>query len=262
METTFIYSLTDPITGEIRYIGKANNPKKRVLDHVRENKTSNKSHKISWIKSLISKQQMPIVEIIDEVKKSEWQFWEQYWISQFKVWQFNLTNISPGGYNNNYKRSYKTKQKMRASKLGTKLSDEHKKKIAESVRLKAKEDPLYNRGKGNSRIYLDRDQLHQKYIIENLSLNKCADFFGVSKKTVFTNITEYQFKKGKSEWIGQVASSPKKTVLQFDLDGNYIKEWFGLKTITQELKINPSNIANCCRGLAKSAGGFIWKYKS
>lgn len=54
----------------------------------------------------------------------------------------------------------------------------------------------------------------------------------------------------------------KKTVLQFDLDGNYIKEWIGLKIITQELRINSANIANCCRGLVKSAGGFIWKYKS
>jgi hypothetical protein len=76
METTFIYSLSDPITGEIRYIGKANNPKKRILDHVRENKTSNRSHKISWIKSLIVKDLLPIVEIVDEVPKLDWEFWD------------------------------------------------------------------------------------------------------------------------------------------------------------------------------------------
>jgi hypothetical protein len=261
METTFIYSLSDPITGEIRYIGKANNPKKRILDHVRENKTSNRSHKISWIKSLIVKDLLPIVEIVDEVPKLYWEFWEQYWISQFKSWGFNLTNISPGGYNNNYKRTTETKQKMRISKLGTTLPKEQRKKISESVKLKAKENPLYNRGGGNSRIHLDKDSLYQKYIVENLSLNKCANFFKVSKKTVFTNITEYGFRKEKSFWINQVKSNPEKTILQFDKDGNFLSEWIGLKNITKKLNINSANIANCCRGVAKSAGGFIWKYK-
>lgn len=261
METTFIYSLSDPITGEIRYIGKSNNPKKRILDHVRENKTSNRSHKISWIKSLISKDLLPIVEIVDEVPKLDWEFWEQYWISQFKHWGFNLTNISPGGYNNNYKRTTETKKKMGVSKLGKKLSIEQRKKISESIKLKAKENPLYNRGNGNSRKFLDKDLLYQKYIIENLSLNKCASFFCVSKKTVFTNITEYSFKKDKSKWIRQLASNPEKHILQFDKDGNFIKEWIGLKNITKELGINSNNISNCCRGVTKSTGGFIWKYK-
>lgn len=92
-------------------------------------------------------------------------FWEQYWISQFKTWGFNLTNTSPGGYNNNYKRTDKTRQKMRISKLGTTLPIEQRKKISESVKLKAKENPLYNRGVGNSRIHLNRDLLYQKYTI-------------------------------------------------------------------------------------------------
>jgi hypothetical protein len=120
---------------------------------------------------------------------------------------------------------------------------------------------LYNRGEGNSRKFLDKELLYQKYITDNLSLNKCASFFGVSKKTVFTNITEYSFKKDKSNWIGQVVSNPEKYILQFDKDDNFIKEWLGLKSITKELGINSGNIANCCRGVAKSAGGFIWKYK-
>ena len=51
-------------------------------------------------------------------------------------------------------------------------------------------------------------------------------------------------------------------MLQYDMEKNLIKEWIGLRVIESELKINKSNIANCCRGLAKSAGGFIWKYKS
>jgi len=260
METTFIYSLSDPITGDIRYIGKANNPKKRVLDHIKENKTSNKSHKISWIKSLLSKGLLPIVEIVDEIPKLEWEFWEQYWISQFKSWQFNLTNISPGGYNNNYKRTTETKQKMRVSKLGTILPEEQKQKISESIKSKSKESPNYNKCHDKTHL-IDKDTLHQKYITENLSLNKCAYYFKVSKRCIFDNITENGFKKDRSKWIGQVISNPEKTIHQFNKDGVFIKEWVGLKNITKELGINSSNIANCCRGKVKSAGGFIWKYK-
>jgi len=258
----FIYCLSDG-SGNIRYIGKTKKYlKQRLYSHIKECNTTRKSHKINWIKSLLNKGVRPIIEVIDEVPEEDWEFWEKYWISQFRIWGFNLTNISPGGYNNNYKRSDETKAKMRKSKLGTKLSKEHKKNISKSIELKAKENPLYNRGLGNSRIYLDKYELYQKYIIENLSLNKCSVFFGVSKKTVFTNITEYGYKKDKKDWEHQLATQPKKIVLQYDKSGKLIKEWVGLSIIQEEIGINKSNIANCCRGVAKSAGGFIWKYKN
>jgi len=34
--TTFIYILKDPITNEIRYVGKADNPKVRLNEHIRK----------------------------------------------------------------------------------------------------------------------------------------------------------------------------------------------------------------------------------
>ena len=55
MEYTHIYSLSDPNTGEIRYVGKTYNQlRKRLYSHLNECKTGNKSHKINWIKSLLS----------------------------------------------------------------------------------------------------------------------------------------------------------------------------------------------------------------
>lgn len=262
-KTVSIYTLSD-INENIRYIGKTKNIlRKRLYAHIFESINSNKSnYKSNWIKSLLNKGERPIINIIDEVPEEEWEFWEEYWISQFKSWGFNLTNLTKGGEGGNgYKHTDDSKRKMRKSKLGTKLSVEQRKKISESVKLKAKENPLYNRGYGNSRIHLDREELYQKYIIENLSLNNCASFFGVSKKTVFTNITEYGYKKDKNNWKEQLSSHTKKIVLQYGLSGNFIKEWLGLDVIQRETRINKSNIANCCRGISKSAGGYIWKYK-
>lgn len=136
MEYTNIYSLSDPITGEIRYIGKTcNQLRKRLYAHINECKSNNKSHKISWIKSIVLNDKVPIISIIDIVPTSEWVFWEKYWIEQFKQWGFNLTNISKGGYENNYKRSNQTRDRMRKSKLGITLSEEHKKKYQNPLKI-------------------------------------------------------------------------------------------------------------------------------
>lgn len=55
----------------------------------------------------------------------------------------------------------------------------------------------------------------------------------------------------------------KKPVYQFDLDGNFIREWESSGLIENELGIARSNITNVCKGKKynKTAGGYIWRYK-
>ena len=261
MEMTFIYTLSD-IRGNVRYVGKTTNEiKKRLYSHIIECKTNRKSHKISWIKSLLNIGERPIIEIIDVVPSSKWEFWEIYWIEQFRQWGFNLTNLTIGGSGGNgYKHTKPSKQKMRVSKLGIKLPEEQKKRISDGVKQKFIDNPNYNKSSDKTHI-IDKELLYQKYVIENLSLNKCASFFGTAKSTIFHNLKENSITKDKSTWINQVASNPKKVVLQYDLSGNLINEWEGIQVITDSLSINKSNIANCCRGIVISAGGFIWRYK-
>lgn len=93
-KTTFIYILIDPISNQIRYVGKTDNLRKRYNHHLIDNR---KSYKSAWIKSLKVQGLKPIIEVIDEVSINEWVFWEKYWISQFKTWGFKLTNLSDGG---------------------------------------------------------------------------------------------------------------------------------------------------------------------
>jgi hypothetical protein len=61
------------------YIGKTKNPKSRKADWLREYKDS-----ISF-------------NIIDEVNKENWKFWECYWVEQLKGWGFDLINKNKGG---------------------------------------------------------------------------------------------------------------------------------------------------------------------
>lgn len=51
MDKVYIYSLEDPETGEIRYVGKANNIKSRFYGHLNE-KGGKNTHKKNWINFL------------------------------------------------------------------------------------------------------------------------------------------------------------------------------------------------------------------
>jgi len=53
-----------------------------------------------------------------------------------------------------------------------------------------------------------------------------------------------------------------KTVCQFTKDGEYIREWGSASEASRQLNIFSSSISFCCIGRYKTAGGFIWKYKS
>ena len=53
----------------------------------------------------------------------------------------------------------------------------------------------------------------------------------------------------------------KKKVIQYTLDGKYIKEWDSLTDIQNELGFCRSNISKCCEGKYKQANNFIWKFK-
>lgn len=112
----YIYTLADPFTGDIRYVGKTNNLKTRFYNHL---KATKKNYLSSWIKNLKTKQARPIMEVIDECGLNDWEFWEKYWISQFKVWGFRLTNLTNGGEGIvGFTHSDSTKLKMSESRKG------------------------------------------------------------------------------------------------------------------------------------------------
>jgi hypothetical protein len=52
-----------------------------------------------------------------------------------------------------------------------------------------------------------------------------------------------------------------KEILQYELDGNFIKEWKGIKEAARTLNIKPPNLSATLNGRQKTCGGFIWKYK-
>ena len=63
------------------------------------------------------------------------------------------------------------------------------------------------------------------------------------------------------QWIthkDNVRKGRNKPVLQYDLDGNFIREWECAYDVGKEVS---KVINNCLKGRTKSAYGYIWKYK-
>ena len=93
-ETTFIYGLVCPTSGEIRYVGKADNPNRRLVYHISAAKRQTEdNYKARWLRKLLHQELRPELTILEECPTADWPEREIYWISQFE----NLTNTAEGG---------------------------------------------------------------------------------------------------------------------------------------------------------------------
>lgn len=50
-------------------------------------------------------------------------------------------------------------------------------------------------------------------------------------------------------------------IIQYDMEGNLLREWENADIIKKELGYNKVKIQACCRGAQKSSFGFKWRYK-
>ena len=93
MSKGYIYSLIDPRTKEIRYIGSTTTPKARLTQHLSE---SNNIKKFNWIQSLLSENLKPILNIIECVNVSNLIEREQYWTNYYKELSSLFNSVVPG----------------------------------------------------------------------------------------------------------------------------------------------------------------------
>lgn len=81
----------------------------------------------------------------------------------------------------------------------------------------------------------------------------------------YDNIYNSDYLKNKIEICQEKGKSRSKKVFQFDLDGNFIKEWNSIREATQNIsnskhKATGSPISNVCNGKMSQAYGYIWSY--
>jgi len=235
MKKVFIYTLEHPINKEIRYIGKTEQKlNKRLIAHISESKRKS-NHRNNWIFNLCKKNMKPVIYSLDIVDECDWEFWEKYWISQFKSWGFNLINGTEGG--RCYKHSEKTKEKIKKA----------------------------NSGK-NHYFY---GKKHTKETREKISLgligNKSAKGFKHTEETrkkVSKNSAKYWLgKKRSKETLEKCSATKSSPILQFDINNNLIQKFNSVREATMQLDIKRHGIYDCLKGKTKTSHGFIWRWK-
>ncbi len=98
MDKWFIYSLSDPKSGMIRYIGATTDPTRRYNEHlngIKQNRTLKK-----WVESLRRGRLYPKMSILEQVSEREWEQKERQYILEHrnKMGKFLLNKHYGGRY--------------------------------------------------------------------------------------------------------------------------------------------------------------------
>jgi len=95
-----VYALLDPLTKEVRYIGKSMRGLERARSHFRPSVLSQpkRTHLLNWLRKLQKQNFVPEVVILehchDDEQLSERERW---WIAFARGWGCRLTNVTDGG---------------------------------------------------------------------------------------------------------------------------------------------------------------------
>ena len=206
---------------------------------------------------------------------------EQYYIKFFKtLWPngYNLTEGGDGGeipceeirkkisvklkgksaYNKGIPMSEETRKKIGEANKGKTMSEEARKKISES--MSGEKHPMFGKHHSKESKKKISDALKGKP-----APNKGKPMSEESKKKLSDSL------KGKPAYNKGIPMSEEqkkklkngklsKIVLQFTLDGVFIREWPSSAECGRN-GFNKSSIVGCCNGKRKSAYGYIWRYK-
>jgi len=270
----YIYSLSDPITNEIRYIGQTNNINRRFNGHlsssINKNNKQYNTHKCSWIRKLLTNNLKPIISIIETIDTLiESNIRENYHIEKLTSEGIRLTN-SHGGDVTEF--STETKDKMSVAKKGKKLEEivgeEKAKELKKYYSNRATEnnpnkssDPEVREKISETLKEFFKDKNNHWAYGKEMSAEMCENL----RKSHLNNPknkgntqkrTEEQKDKIRNKILGTKIQRCK--IIQQDLEGNFIKKWNSIREICRE--IPDYNRANLNKNINKgrSYAGFNW----
>ncbi len=125
-----IYSLCDPESGAVRYVGITRRSlKERLRTHIRFAKDSN-NHRSTWIRSVIARGLRPTITTLEETMDVERERW---WIVHYRSLGCDLTNGNDGGggcpaWNE------EAREAVRRGVTGFRHTEEAKRKISDAAR--------------------------------------------------------------------------------------------------------------------------------
>lgn len=197
-----------------------------------------------------------IHQLIGEVTQKDLDYWESRYIDLYKADGFDLLNIREGGGNNGAL-SKETKELLRQRKMEwVKLNPEKQKTITAAA-------CAANTGKKRSdeTKKLQRDAAKGKPKSEQHKLNVSA-----AKKGKPSPHKGKHFSIEAADRIRaavKIRNQKKCPIIQYSIQGEFIKEWPSIKDAAESLNISTGTIGGCIRKEKhyKTCGGFIWRYK-
>lgn len=220
-EKVYIYKLIDPLTHEIRYVGKTINLDKRLKKHKRDalSEGGTKYHRNAWIKSLHFSGYDPIIEVIEEVTLDNWQYWERYYIKKFRDKGYPLTNMADGG------EGYITKGKDHPS-----YGKHRSKETCELIRKKAKE--RWDNG--------EYDNIRNKTLEEKWGKEAAKRHHN---RMVLYNKNKIVSKETRDK----ISKNHSKSILLLNDEGDIVYRFPSAVIAAKELGCGNSNVSNCRR---------------
>lgn len=229
-----IYVLKDPLTNEIRYLGRTKNSLKiRLNGHFSKAKQNKfKTHKDNWILSLKTKPVIELLEIVNGWEESYKK--EQELIKLYLKNGFKLTNLHDRG----------------AGGLLRDISKEQKEKISLKVRQLHQEGKLHC-GRKSVDIY----DLQGNFIKNFISYKEASEFIGISQKQ-FQSSMKRKAKRIKNYQVMSQGSLPPdcwkqrtgeisknfKPLFVWDILKQEITEFEAVKRFKEYFKVGSSTV--------------------
>lgn len=92
----YIYSLSDPESGDVKYVGATVNPMKRLSVHC--SPSARKGVELGhWLSGLLNRGVRPVLCVLERVDGPEWGERETWWIQRYRERGHELLNRNAGG---------------------------------------------------------------------------------------------------------------------------------------------------------------------
>lgn len=262
MKINKIYTLKDPFTNSVRYVGiTTQDLNKRLKQHINKSKNiKKKTHNHCWINSLLIYNKEPIIELVEILDTlEELKEREKYWIKYYNSIE-KLTNITEGGDGiNGYKWAEneiikRSKSVCQYDKEGNLINTYSSiSNAAEAMGNRKMNGKISGVCKG---IYGRKTFKGFIWRYENDSFDK-IDW--KIDNSIYKNI-EYR-EKIKKRQTGKTNSFSKQ-ILQYDLNYNFIKEFDTITLVCKNLNIKGDSWLRHCIKNNKPFHGFYWKIKN
>lgn len=228
-DIAYIYTLIDPETNKVRYVGKTINPKNRLKDHIYESYRT-RNYRCSWIKSLLDKNLKPIFKIVEVCPLINFEDREAYHISLYNFCE--LTNSDERGQGNKNR----------------------KRELIQNGNYRNRKVYQYDLNGEFIRDYKSVREASRQLSITHANITRCCN--GIVKHA---SGFIFSYKKETIEPISR-PNAIKMPVIEIDSEGNVINEWVSIMDCSRKTGIDNGNLSRVCNGINKSVKGRFFRF--